>query len=29
MENAAGSPLPSPKPICDAQTEKEATLLNA
>ncbi|KAG4968827.1 hypothetical protein AAZX31_12G196900 [Glycine max] len=29
MENAAGSPLPSPKPICDAQTEKEAQLLNA
>ncbi|RDX69831.1 Basic leucine zipper 61, partial [Mucuna pruriens] len=31
MENAAGSPLPSPspKPICDAQTEREVQLLNA
>ncbi|XP_020229493.1 basic leucine zipper 34 [Cajanus cajan] len=30
MENAAGSPLPSPspKPICDVQTEKEVQILN-
>ncbi|KAL2331655.1 hypothetical protein Fmac_019236 [Flemingia macrophylla] len=30
MENAAGSPLPSPSPdsICDVQTEKEVQILN-